>query len=211
MDYQDILKNYKYDEESLISYGFIKNKNDYFLSRPLNEQFLMELTLNRKKFIVRVIDKDTLDEYMPFRISMINGAFVQRIRDLVDKEIDRIIKKCFKDDKVLDELLEYVLKKYNTVPDHPFSDDSIVLRVNGKWYALIMEIDKSRIMDDRGKCLTMNLKIDKDKIPSIIDNKSIFKAYHMNKKYWITVLLDNTIDKNYLYSLVDESYSLVMK
>lgn len=211
MDYQDILKNYKYDEESLISYGFIKNKNDYFLSRPLNEQFLMEITLNRKKFIVRVIDKDTLDEYMPFRISMINGAFVQRIRDLVDKEIDRIIKKCFKDDKVLDELLEYVLKKYNTVPDHPFSDDSIVLRVNGKWYALIMEIDKSRIMDDRGKCLTMNLKIDKDKIPSIIDNKSIFKAYHMNKKYWITVLLDNTIDKNYLYSLVDESYSLVMK
>lgn len=211
MDYQDILKNYKYDEESLISYGFIKNKNDYFLSRPLNEQFLMEITLNRKKFIVRVIDKDTLDEYMPFRISMINGAFVQRIRDLVDEEIDRIIKKCFKDDKVLDELLEYVLKKYNTVPDHPFSDDSIVLRVNGKWYALIMEIDKSRIMDDRGKCLTMNLKIDKDKIPSIIDNKSIFEAYHMNKKYWITVLLDNTIDKNYLYSLVDESYSLVMK
>lgn len=211
MEYQDILKNYTYDEESLISYGFIKNKNDYFLSRPLNEQFLMEITLNRKKFIVRVIDKDTLDEYMPFRISTINGAFVQRIRDLVDEEIDRIIKKCFKDDKVLDELLEYVLKKYNTVPDYPFSDDSIVLRVNGKWYALIMEIDKSRIMDDRGKCLTMNLKIDKDKIPSIIDNKSIFKAYHMNKKYWITVLLDNTIDKNYLHSLVDESYSLVMK
>lgn len=211
MDYQDILKNYTFNEDSLIDYGFYQDGNDYLFSKKINNQFIMEVRINNKGLFVRVLDKDNLEEYIPFKIDSINGTYVQSIRDLVNQEIDVILKKCFNKNQILDNVLEYVAIKFGTIPDHPFDDDSIVFRVNRKWYGLIMQIDKSKIMDSKGKCVIINLKIDKDKIPHIIDNKNIFKAYHMNKKYWISVLIDNNIDIKYLYELINESYSLVVK
>ncbi len=211
MDYQDILKNYRYDTKALERYGFIKEESDFFLTKELTGQFIISIRFNDYDFNVAVLDKDSNEEYVPFRVSSINGSYVQRIRDLVDSEINRILASCFTRNKLIDELLEHLLEKYQTIPDYPFGDESMVFRVNNKWYGLVMQIDKSKIMNSHGKCTIINLKIDKDKIPHIIDNKNIFQAYHMNKKYWISVLIDNNLDMDYLFELIDESYNLVLK
>lgn len=211
MDFQDILKNNKYDNDSLIKYGFKSIGNDYCYETDLNEHFKMSIILNSRHFKVLVCDSKTDEEYLPFRVETINGSYVQKIRDMVNDKVDDILEKCFTKSKLLDEVLEYTRIKYGTIPDKPFGDDSLVLRVNNKWYALIMQIDKKKLGDYQGKCLIMNLKIDKDKIPHIIDNINIFTCYHMNKKYWITVVIDNNLDMNYLYELIDESYGLVIK
>ena len=47
------------------------------------------------------------------------------------------------------------------------------------------------------------------KIGTIVDNKTIFPAYHMNKKYWITVLLTAATDFQKLCVLTDRSFELV--
>ena len=52
---------------------------------------------------------------------------------------------------------------------------------------------------------------DKDFIQSKIDNKKVFAGYHMNKKNWITICLDNSLDDVYTKSLINKSFELANK
>lgn len=61
--------------------------------------------------------------------------------------------------------------------------------------------------EDRVWCV--NLKAAPDEIPALIDAKSIFPAYHMNKKHWITVALTAATDFDKLCDLTERSFELV--
>ena len=68
---------------------------------------------------------------------------------------------------------------------------------------------KSLKINKEGKVTILNLKNTEEKVKSLIDNKYILKAYHMNKKYWITILLVKGINLDKVKKLIDESYNLV--
>ena len=55
------------------------------------------------------------------------------------------------------------------------------------------------------------MKAAQDEIPNLIDKKSIFPAWHMNKKHWITVLLTAATDFEKLCELTQKSFELVSK
>ncbi len=86
-------------------------------------------------------------------------------------------------------------KEFSAPGDKPWSDEgdftsSVYRCPNGKWFALVMQIKfKSLGFESDETVWAVNLKADAEKIPELTDKKSIFPAYHMNKKYWITVLL----------------------
>ena len=60
------------------------------------------------------------------------------------------------------------------------------------------------------KVFAVNLKADPERVAELADNKTIFPAYHMNKKHWITVLLTSATDFDLLRSLTEQSRALVM-
>ena len=55
------------------------------------------------------------------------------------------------------------------------------------------------------------MKADQTEIPNLIDKKSIFPAWHMNKKHWITVLLTAVTDFEKLCEFTQKSWELVNK
>ena len=55
------------------------------------------------------------------------------------------------------------------------------------------------------------MKAEPDAISALVDKKSIFPAWHMNKKHWITVLLTAATDFNKLCELTQKSWELVTK
>ncbi len=57
----------------------------------------------------------------------------------------------------------------------------------------------------------LNIKNKPEIIEKLIDNKTYFPAYHMNKKHWITILLDNNTNIELIKMLIDDSYELTMK
>ena len=63
---------------------------------------------------------------------------------------------------------------------------------------------------DLGLRTLLDLRYQKDEIDKIIDNKKIYPGYHMNKKSWITINLDNTVNINKIYKLIDNSYNLIV-
>ncbi|MBU9877727.1 MAG: MmcQ/YjbR family DNA-binding protein [Thomasclavelia ramosa] len=81
-----------------------------------------------------------------------------------------------------------------------------------KWYGLIINIPYRCLnIDKEGKVDILNVKNTPEKINALIDHIHYFPAYHMNKKHWISILLDRTVQITQVEKLLDESYQLVTK
>jgi len=100
-------------------------------------------------------------------------------------------------------LHDYLQSKPGAEIDFPFDPGTLVFKVRGKMFALIM-------LDVQP--LQMNLKCDPFKAQALRDCfPAISPGYHMNKRHWNTLLLDGSLPDELILSLADESYALVVK
>ena len=111
------------------------------------------------------------------------------------------------------EIYEYVKKQYGTVPEYLWkeSPESAVLRhPNGKWYAVLMQVEKSKLgLEGDTKVDIIDVKCDPDMVGLLTETYGFLPGYHMNKKYWITMLLDGTVSEAKILDFLDMSYDLI--
>jgi predicted DNA-binding protein (MmcQ/YjbR family) len=108
------------------------------------------------------------------------------------------------------EFLEYCSGTYVTSADYPFEGDfeTAVLRHtdNKKWYAIAMRVSKRKFSEDSDEIVdVVNLKVPLDLYGEFDAFDGVFPAYHMNKRHWISVILQDVSD-DLLRHLVDLSY-----
>lgn len=112
-----------------------------------------------------------------------------------------------------EEIFEYVKKQYGTIPEYLWSSspDSAVLRHhNGKWYAVIMNVERSKLgLDGDDTVEIMDVKCDPEMTGMIIQTYGFLPGYHMNKQHWITILLDGTVGESKILDFLDMSYDLI--
>lgn len=112
-----------------------------------------------------------------------------------------------------EEIYEYVKKQYGTVPEYLWkeSPESAVLRhPNGKWYAVLMQVEKSKLgLEGDTKVDIIDVKCDPDMVGLLTQTYGFLPGYHMNKKYWITMLLDGTVSEAKILDFLDMSYDLI--
>ena len=94
---------------------------------------------------------------------------------------------------------------------------------NKKWLALVFDATKEQLLRlkpednavqeyvDGEKIDIVNLKLDPEMIDDVVKSPGIFPAFHMDRRHWITVLLNGTVDAKILWPLVEMSYILTMK
>lgn len=92
------------------------------------------------------------------------------------------------------QLLDYCKNEFQTVEDYPFEDDfttaALRHRHNRKWYALLMNIPKSRLCKgSNAPTDVVNLKLPTELQGSFSPLDGVYPAYHMNKLHWISVIL----------------------
>ncbi|MBF1036848.1 MAG: MmcQ/YjbR family DNA-binding protein [Parvimonas sp.] len=101
------------------------------------------------------------------------------------------------------------------MPEEPWEDNNhatIKTPNSKKWYGIFMSVSyKTLGLEKSGKIDVLNAKLNPELIESLIDKKHFFPAYHMNKKYWISIVLDSDVDLDLVKSLIDESFKLVEK
>lgn len=212
----EIFRKTRLNEGKLLSYGFTKEKNVYTYSKTiLNDSFKVVVEVNKEgKVKGKVIDLSFDEEYKNYRIENATGKFVTLVRDEFTKLLNDIKDKAF--DKSLfvgaqaNRIAKLIFEKYHDLPDYPFSNDDIsgVFRnpVNEKWYGLIMNIKKSKIDTGTDKVDVINLKLDENEIKELITRKGFYKAYHMNKEKWITLILDDTLKDEEIMKYIEESH-----
>jgi len=103
----------------------------------------------------------------------------------------------------VESLREYCLNKPHVTEGTPFGEGVLVFKVAGKMFALTpLDEVPARV----------NLKCDPDLALELRDRyEQVQPGYHMNKKHWNTVEIDNGIPEAELRRMIDHSYELVVK
>jgi predicted DNA-binding protein (MmcQ/YjbR family) len=114
-------------------------------------------------------------------------------------------------------VIDYIKSEYNVESDTPFAEspETIVFRnkKNKKWFGIIIgNLPKDRLgLDSSDRADIINLKCDPLFSFNVVNNEGVFKAYHMNKEHWISVLLDGSVSEEEIAFLINMSYTLVDK
>ncbi len=209
----DVFDEYKIKKENLLDYGFTLKDEAYVLEKVLDDSLYVRFTFTGSSFKMEVYDRETQEVYLPFQVENNPGAYVSMIKEEVEKIKKDILVHCFEANTLRQEVISYVNETYQVEVSYPFEDDTVsgtFKNTKGKWFGLLMKIPyRSLGVNSTLVVDILNIKLDPDSIKELIDHKHYFPAYHMNKKYWITILLNKNITLEKIKPLIDESYHLV--
>jgi len=102
----------------------------------------------------------------------------------------------------------YCLSLPEAWEDHPFGPDTLAIKVKKKVFAILF----SRKDVNGNTTSHINLKCDPEQAIGLRDIFSgVNPGYHMNKKHWNTVNLDDSVPSTEVTRMIDHSYALVVK
>lgn len=112
-----------------------------------------------------------------------------------------------------EELEKYITDAFNADAEFPWAKypNYIVFRHsnNKKWFALIMDVPKEKLsLNENGTVSVVNLKCDPVMVDILLSEPGFFPAYHMNKKSWITIALNDNANADKIKMLIDMSFDL---
>ena len=97
----------------------------------------------------------------------------------------------------------YFLSLPEALEDFPFSSDTPVFKIKSKMFGFLR--DKEGVGHINLKCNPEEAMVMRDIFESVIP------GYHMNKEHWNTVILDGTVPREEIESMIDTSYALVVQ
>lgn len=212
----------KADTSKLTDFGFAQTDVGFTYSAPiLDGQFNMTVSVSADGNVSsHVYDCVSGEEYTLYKTDAASGSFVGAVRKAAGEILAEIAETCFipdifKSDQT-HEVLEYIKKTYGDEPEflwEKFDDNAVCRRKDTKkWYAAILTVAKNKLgLKSEETAEIIDLRIMPDKMADTLDGKKYFPGWHMNKKSWYTIILDNSVDTGELCRRIDESYRLAVK
>ena len=215
----EIFKAYQFNSKKAKEYGFIENQGVWtYSSTILQGDFLMMVTVEDGDLSFHVYDQETGELYPQVHMESMRGTFVGSVREACLEVLYSIRKACFEVQEFLcpqtKRIMALVQEKYGNQLEYLWekSPDTAVLRHedNQKWYAILMRISWDRLDKGRdGLVEAVNLK--HDQVADLLSQKGIYPAFHMNKSYWISLPLDDTLTDEKVLELFERSWFLTSK
>lgn len=219
---EKIFKRYSPDFDKLNKFGFKKVGDGFVIEKLFKDNlFKAVVTVNLNGDVSgTVYDIENDDEFLPLRVKASHGVFVSETRAAYEKLLIEIRDNCFAKKYYIfpqsNRITNLIIEKYGNRPEFLWktTPGSGVVRNSetNKWYIAILDIDRSKIQKGRkGPIEVALLKLHPDKVQKIIKQEHFYAGYHMNKKYWITVILDESVSDEKIMELIEESHSLTEK
>lgn len=98
---------------------------------------------------------------------------------------------------------DYCISKPGVEETFPFDEVTLVFKVMGKMFALT-GLDREEF--------TVNLKADPELSIEWRDaHHQVQPGFHMNKKHWNTVHVEDGLEEKFILQMIDHSYDMVVK
>ncbi len=214
----EIFKKSEVNLDKLIKYGFKKEGNIYkYQTNFMNDDFSAIITFDNNKIEGKVYDLLNDLEYLNLRLINSTSSFINKVQNNYIDILNDIKKNCFNEKYFIfnqtNRITNYIINKYHDYPEYLWKDSPnfgvFRNKKNSKWYGIIMNINRKKLDNYDLEVEIINIKLEPSKISELIKKNGFYLAYHMNKKYWISIILDDTICDNEIFKLIDESYTLV--
>lgn len=103
----------------------------------------------------------------------------------------------------IEQIRQYCLQKENVEEGLPFGPDTLVFKVSSKIFVL---------MNLHHIPIQINVKCMPEKAIELREQyECILPGYHMNKKHWNTIILEDYLTPEEIKEWIDDSYALVRK
>lgn len=111
-----------------------------------------------------------------------------------------------------EEIEEYITNNYITQPEYlwvKYPSFAIYRhRDNKKWFVLTGTVPKRVLgIGDDEPIDIINVKAEPLMVDEMQKHDGFLKGYHMNKKYWMTILLDGTVPFDEICEFIDISFN----
>lgn len=207
------------DGRKLLGYGFQKVPDGYCYSVDImDKEFRVELFVSFSGMVHgEIFETMTGDAYRNIWIEGMDGAFVGRVREAYGQVLQAVRQHCYVDDDFstaqANRIAGLIQKKYGTRPEFLWKSapQHGVFRnqQNQKWFGIIMYVEQAKITAGEGKIDVLNVKVNPDEREALFGTVGIYPAYHLNKKNWISILLNDSVPDAKIMQLVDTSYRIV--
>ena len=218
----DPFQSRKPDFEKLRACGFQESEAGFsFQTELLDGQFTLTVKISRAGEVrTELVEKDFGEAYTLHLVEEAGGSFVAKVREEYSRALSAIAEHCFEPNvfssRQTNALIAHAREKYGTEPEYlweKFPDNAVLRRGdNGKWYGAILTTGRKSLgLEGEEKIEILDIRCDPVALPLIVDGKRVFPGWHMNKKHWITVLLDGTLAFDEVCELLEESWQLAGK
>ena len=215
----EMFKDRDINIDKLKKYGFILDEDEYvYRKNILNNSFSLIVKI---KDVVdyTVIDLENDEEYMPLKISGVVGEYVSNVRNACKEILEDISYKCYENkyfkNNITSKVIEYIKNKYDVDLEYTFKDNNLGVfrrKDNEKWFGILIALNGNKVDVSINKEVELiNLKAKAEDVIRLIEKDGIYRAYHMNKKYWISCILDEKINIDEIFKLIDNSFELTRK
>ena len=204
--------------EKLISYGFLKKGHEYeYVTNIMGGDFQLTIFIeNTGVLSTTLTETATKEAYILYQTSAC-GPFVEGVRGAIKAVLMDVAEQCYEPAvfkaKQTVQLIDFVRKKYHDEPEYlwkRFPSNAVWRRKdNQKWYGVLLTVSrrKLRIKSDEIAEI-IDLRVNPNILEKRIDHKRYYPGWHMNKKHWITIILDGSVPFEEICQRIDESYSL---
>ena len=211
----EVFKRYKVIEESLISYGFRYSSDVYTFNKKIyNDSFELQLIIKNGFLQGKLIDLDFNDEFSQINIES-SSSFISDLKEECRDVLIDIRNNCFFKEPFVyaqsNRITKMVEDMYNVSPEYLWDTDPGfgVFRNSktNKWFGIIMNIPKNKIVGEENREIEVLNVMLHEKTSDYLNGNGIYPAYHMNKKNWVSIVLDDTLQDDEIIKLIDISYS----
>ena len=164
----------------------------------------------------KLYDMESGEEYVNHRIKQQTGEFVSKMREAYFEILYDIVTNCYDAQPFIgnqsNRIAVYLKETYGTTPEFlwkKYPGHGVFRNTqNQKWYGIILNIHASKIMNEDKEIEILDVKIKPEQLEELLNKPGYYPAYHMNKKNWITLVLDETLSDEEIKQHLDESFHL---
>ena len=206
--------------EKLLQSGFIKTESGYFQESPLLD-FLLRVTVSEEgKVDAQLFDPEADAPYTLHLVEGAKGNFVGEVKKAYEEALISLAETCFDravyKQRLTKDLLLAAEEKYGDTCEYlweRYPDCGVLRRPNNrKWYAVIMTVAGNKVgLSTDNIVEIVDLRAEQEVVNSLVGKRGFAPAYHMNKKSWITVLLDGSVELSTVVDMLENSRTLAAK
>lgn len=208
-----------WNADKLLSCGFEVDGKKFIRQQEFLSDFTLTIMIDGGGSVTtKLVDVDG-EPYTLHLVEGVSGQFVGTVKAEYVRVLSEVYecfdKVSFKSAQTL-RVIEYVRETFDDEPEYlweKFPSYAVFRRKdNRKWYAVIMNIPCNKLgLEGSAELEIINLRIEPEELDRIVDGVKYFRGWHMNKRTWLTLRLDDALTDEELCARLSTSYQLAKK
>ena len=209
-----------WNAEKLLSNGFERDGENFIRRQKILNDFALTIIIDTQGNVTTKIFDSDGEPYTLHLVESSAGKFVGAVKAEHENILSELREQCFdaenfKSAQAL-QVAEFIRDKFSDEAEflwEKFPSYAVFRRKdNQKWYAVIMNIPKNKWgLDGAEELEILNVRVEPAELDKIFDGEKYFRGWHMNKKSWLTLRLDETLSFEEISARLEKSYALAKK